>query len=81
MPVSYDDFLLDKYGELPDDSRALKRGLRKALAIIGAYEVECRNIESYVTPENMGQGFCQGEVFREAIADVFWAMETEPVPS
>jgi hypothetical protein len=72
--VSYDDFLLGKYGPLPDDAEALKRGLRKALQIIGSYELDCRSIEDYVTAENMGRGFCQGEVYREAVADVFYWM-------
>ena len=74
MSDGYSDYLLGKFGPIPDDPEALKRGLRHALKVIGSYELDCRSIEDYVTPENMGRGFCQGEVYQKAVADVFYWM-------
>lgn len=78
MSDGYNEFLLGHYGELPDDPEALKRGLRTALKIIGSYELDCRHIEEYVTPENMGRGFCQGDIYVEAVADIFYWMRRDP---
>lgn len=72
--MSENDYVLGKYGPLPNDPVALKAGLKYALKLIGSYEMDCRNIEDYVTPQNMGRGFCQGSIYREGVADIFRAM-------
>jgi hypothetical protein len=74
MSEGYYDYLLGKFGPLPDDVESLQRGLEKALRLIGSYELDCRDIEGYVTAENMGRGFCQGEVYEHGVEDVFGAM-------
>jgi hypothetical protein len=34
-----------------------------------------------VTPENMGHGFCQGDVYENAVKDVFyWMAQEAPKP-
>lgn len=79
MSKGYHDFLLGKFGPLPDDPVALKRGLQQAIRLIGSYELDCRAIRDYVTPENMGEGFCQGSVYQHGVEDIFAAMQREPV--
>jgi hypothetical protein len=77
----YNDYLAGRFGPLPDDGAQLRAGLKHALEIIGSYELDCRSIDTYVTPENMGRGFCQGDVYQEAVKDVFyWMAQEAPKP-
>jgi hypothetical protein len=71
----YYDYVLGKFGPLPDDAEALKHGLDFAIRIIGSYERDARHIGDYLKNSPNGDGFCQGEVYREAVADIFRAME------
>jgi hypothetical protein len=75
VSVGYNDYLAGKFGPLPDDAESLRRGLEKALRLIGSYELDCRAIRDYVTPANMGRGFCQGEVYELGVEDIFASME------
>lgn len=52
-----------------EKSRNLLEALEYAIKVIENYELDCRNLSSYIKDGYSIKGFCQGRIYKEAIGD------------
>lgn len=52
-----------------ENKKVLKQ-LDYAKKIIGSYQSDCKNLPKYLGESNDPKGFCQGKIYKEALADI-----------